>query len=77
MPMSSQSPAPMPTPLTPPAPTPSQPPPPISTELQDLIKKLLVKHPNNRLDITEIKNHPFYKNINFNLIMSYKPPFYS
>jgi serine/threonine protein kinase len=49
----------------------------ISSELQDLIKKLLVKNPNNRLDITEIKNHPFYKDINFNLIMSYNPPFYS
>ena len=56
---------------------PPQPPPPISNELQDLIKKLLVKHPNNRLDITEIKNHPFYKDINFNLIMSYNPPFYN
>ena len=60
---------------------PPQPPAPltsaISSELQDLIKKLLVKNPNNRLDITEIKNHPFYKDINFNLIMSYNPPFYS
>ena len=67
-------------PAQPPAPMTSQPPapsPPISNELQDLIKKLLVKHPNNRIDITEIKNHPFYKNINFNLIMSYNPPFYS
>ncbi len=85
MPMPSQSPAPtpmpsqspVPTPLTPPAPMTPQPPPPISNELQDLIKKLLVKHPNNRLDITEIKNHPFYKDINFNLIMSYNPPIYS
>lgn len=54
-----------------------QPPSPISSELQDLIKKLLVKNPNNRLDITEIKKHPFYKDINFNLIMSYNPPPYN
>lgn len=50
---------------------------PISFELRDLIMKLLVKNPNSRLDITEIKNHPFYKDINFNLIMSYNPPLYN
>ncbi len=57
---------------------PPQPPqPPISNELRDLITKLLVKNPINRLSITEIKNHAFYKDINFNLIMSCKPPFYN
>lgn len=55
--------------------SPQPPQPSISNELQDLITKLLVKNPNNRLNITEIKSHPFYKDINFNLIMFYKPPF--
>ena len=50
---------------------------PISAELRDLIMKLLVKNPNSRLNITEIKNHAFYKDINFNLIMSYNPPLYN
>jgi serine/threonine protein kinase len=48
----------------------------ISIELRDLILKLLVKNPKNRLCINEIKNHPFYKDINFNLIMSYNPPLF-
>jgi serine/threonine protein kinase len=46
----------------------------ISVELQDLIMKLLIKYPNNRISITEIKNHAFYKDVNFNLIMSYNSP---
>jgi protein-serine/threonine kinase len=50
---------------------------PISADLRDLIMKLLVKNPNSRLNITEIKNHAFYKDINFNLIMSYNPPLYN
>jgi serine/threonine protein kinase len=45
----------------------------ISIELHDLIVKLLVKNPKNRPSINEIKNHPFYKDINFNFIMSYNP----
>jgi protein-serine/threonine kinase len=46
----------------------------ISNELKDLITKLLIKNPRERISMTEIKNHSFYKNINFQLIMTYMPP---
>jgi serine/threonine protein kinase len=47
----------------------------ISNELKDLITKLLIKNPRERISMTEIKNHSFYKNVNFQLIMTYMPPF--
>ena len=46
----------------------------ISNELKDLITKLLIKNPIERISMTEIKNHSFYKNVNFQLIMTYIPP---
>ena len=46
----------------------------ISNELKDLITKLLIKNPIERISMTEIKNHSFYKNVNFQLIMTYMPP---
>jgi len=35
---------------------------------RDLIEKLLVKDPNQRLSINEIKAHPFYESINWQLV---------
>ncbi len=50
----------------------------ISSDLKNLIKSLLNKKLNKRIGSKygsyEIKNHCFYNEINFQLIMNYKPP---
>uniref|UniRef100_A0A6N2MPD7 non-specific serine/threonine protein kinase n=1 Tax=Salix viminalis TaxID=40686 RepID=A0A6N2MPD7_SALVM len=47
-------------------------------EARDLVKKLLVKNPGQRLGCTkgatDIKRHPFFDGINWPLIRNYKPP---
>ena len=42
----------------------------LSKNCQDLIKKLLQVDPNKRINIHEIKNHPWIKQFNFNLMKS-------
>ncbi|KAI3406842.2 YPK2 [Candida oxycetoniae] len=49
-----------------------------NTDAQDLLIKLLQKDPSQRLsDAQEIKNHPFFKDIDWNKLLnkSYLPPF--
>ncbi|KAJ6332752.1 hypothetical protein OIU77_008746 [Salix suchowensis] len=47
-------------------------------DARDLVKKLLVKNPGQRLGCTkgatDIKRHPFFDGINWPLIRNYKPP---
>lgn len=48
------------------------------TEAKDLLTKLLQKDPANRLDdAQEIKNHPFFQDIDWNKLLdkAYLPPF--
>ena len=51
----------------------------ISRELKKLLEALLNKNNNNRLGFKygsyEIKNHIFYKDVKFQLIMNVKPPY--
>ena len=42
----------------------------ISRECQDLIKKIIQVNPDKRITIQEIKNHPWMKKFNFNLMKS-------
>ena len=51
----------------------------IPEEVKDLISKILIKDPSKRIgynsyDYTEIKNHPFFKGINFNNLESEQGP---
>ena len=51
----------------------------IPEEVKDLISKILIKDPSKRIgynsyDYTEIKNHPFFKGINFNNLESDQGP---
>ena len=50
----------------------------VSTEAKDLITKLLVRDPTKRLGVNgadEIKQHPFFKDVNWALIRDRTPPF--
>lgn len=44
------------------------------TIIRDLVKRILIKQPENRLEIVDIKNHLFYKDIDFNSIWQESPP---
>ena len=51
----------------------------IPEEAKDLISKIFIKDPSKRIgynsyDYTEIKNHPFFKGINFDNIKNEQPP---
>jgi serine/threonine protein kinase len=49
----------------------------LTEETKDLISKLLVKEPCKRLganDISELKNHPFFNDLNFNDLYSIEAP---
>lgn len=52
---------------------------PVSRECQELIQGLLTRNPNKRLGAhggaEEIKNHPFFKPINWALLRNQRPPF--
>ena len=41
----------------------------LNGDIKDLIEKILVKEPEKRLDIEEIKNHPYFKDIDFNKVL--------
>ena len=52
----------------------------VGKKAKDLIEKLFVSNPKNRLgykSADEVKNHPFFKDIDFNKVLNkeYKPPF--
>jgi len=49
----------------------------LNWETKDLISKLLVKEPLKRLgatDISELMNHPFFSDLNFNDLYSSEAP---
>ena len=41
----------------------------ISGEIKDLLEKILVKNPEERISLEEIKKHPYFKNIDFNKVL--------
>ena len=41
----------------------------ISKEGQDLLKKMLVRNPSKRITIKKMKSHPFFAEINWNLLL--------
>jgi len=49
----------------------------LPNEVKDFICKLLEKNPKNRIKITQVKEHEFWKNFNWDEILSFKadPPF--
>ncbi|MED6153031.1 serine threonine-protein kinase [Stylosanthes scabra] len=47
-----------------------------TTPLKDLIKKLLEKHPDRRIEVDEIKCHDFFKGVNWNSVLQIaRPPY--
>ena len=38
-------------------------------DIKDLIEKILVKDPNNRISLEDIKKHPYFKDIDFNKVL--------
>ncbi|KAL1290738.1 hypothetical protein HN51_059087 [Arachis hypogaea] len=47
-----------------------------NTPLRDLIKKLLEKHPDRRIEVHEIKCHDFFKGVNWNSVLQIaRPPY--
>ncbi|KAL6929424.1 hypothetical protein ACO0SA_000825 [Hanseniaspora valbyensis] len=44
------------------------------TVIRDLVKRILIKQPESRLEISEIKRHMFYQDIDFNTIWQEDPP---
>ncbi|CAJ1920905.1 unnamed protein product [Sphenostylis stenocarpa] len=47
-----------------------------TTQLRDLIKKLLEKDPNHRIEVIEIKNHGFFKGVKWDTILQISRPPY-
>ena len=41
----------------------------ISGDIKDLLEKILVKNPEERISIEEMKKHPYFKNIDFNKVL--------
>ncbi len=49
----------------------------LSIEVKDLIKKLLNKNFKERIKISQVKQHPFFSDVNWNDLLSMKiiPPY--
>ena len=49
----------------------------LSPEVQDLLNRVLVKEPEDRLTVKEIKKHPFFRNLNWSQLAQRRvtPPF--
>ena len=38
-------------------------------DVKDLLEKILIKEPDERITLEEMKNHPFFKDIDFNKVL--------